>query len=89
MFPGEFWLKYFFRVCHIGSLVVLCQAIITSKITGEIVSNHKVVYMIAGIVVVISGKRYRIKVLLILSYLNLSKWGRKESYGWHSIIPNC
>lgn len=81
MFPGEFWLKYFFRVCHIGSLVVLCQAIISTKITGEIVSNHKAVYMIAGIVVVISGKKNAIKDSLTLSYSNPSKWERNVNYG--------
>lgn len=81
MFPGEFWLKYFFRVCHIGSLVVLCQAIISAKITGEIVSNHKAVYMIAGIVVVISGKKNAIKDSLTLSYSNPSKWERNVNCG--------
>jgi hypothetical protein len=29
-----FWVKYLFRICHIGSLVVLCQAIINAKMTG-------------------------------------------------------
>lgn len=34
MFPSLFWVKYFFRVLHIGSLVTICNAVITSKITG-------------------------------------------------------
>lgn len=55
MFPIIFWVKYLFRICHIGSLVVLCQAIINAKMTGEIVSEHKFLYATAGILVVISG----------------------------------
>lgn len=55
MFPGMFWVKYLFRICHIGSLVVLCQAIINAKMTGEIVANYKWLYATAGILVVVSG----------------------------------
>jgi hypothetical protein len=55
MFPGMFWVKYLFRICHIGSLVVLCQAIINAKMTGEVASTHKLLYATAGILVVISG----------------------------------
>ena len=56
MFPAMFSVKYLFRICHIGSLVVLCQAIISAKITGEVVANHKWLYATAGILVVVSGK---------------------------------
>jgi hypothetical protein len=56
MFPGMFWVKYLFRICHIGSLVVLCQAIINAKMTGEEAVNYKFLYASAGILVVISGK---------------------------------
>ncbi len=56
MFPSMFWVKYLFRICHIGSLVVLCQAIINAKMTGEVVSDYKALYASAGILVVISGK---------------------------------
>lgn len=56
MFNSTFWTKYFFRVCHVSSLVVICQAVINAKMTGELAKDHKVLYMIAGIVVVVSGK---------------------------------
>lgn len=55
MFPGMFWVKYLFRICHIGSLVVLCQAIINAKMTGEVTRNYKMLYATAGILVVVSG----------------------------------
>lgn len=56
MFPGMFWVKYLFRICHIGSLVVLCQAIINAKMTGEPLAAPKWLYATAGILVVISGR---------------------------------
>jgi len=34
MFNSTFWTKYVFRVFHVSSLIVLCQAIINSKMTG-------------------------------------------------------
>jgi len=55
MFPAIFWLKYAFRVMHIGSLVVICQAVIQAKLTGEIVKDHPILYMVSGIFVIISG----------------------------------
>lgn len=60
MFPLMFWVKYLFRFCHIGSLVIVCQAIINAKMTGEIVTNYKVLYAIAGVLVVISGNNISI-----------------------------
>ena len=56
MFPGMFWLKYLFRVMHIGSLVVVCQSAITAKLKGEPTSGHSALYMLAGILVIVSGK---------------------------------
>ncbi len=61
MFPFMFWVKYFFRVMHIGSLVTLCHAFISAKITGEIVKDHKTLYMLAGIFVIISGNYHLTK----------------------------
>lgn len=61
MFPSMFWIKYFFRVLHIGSIIVVCNAIITSKITGEIVKDHKTLYMFAGIIAIVSGKYFAIQ----------------------------
>lgn len=67
MFPSIFWTKYIFRVLHIGSLITICQAIITAKITGEVVKDHKTLYMIAGIVAIVSGTTYMIKDSSILT----------------------
>ena len=61
MFSSSFWIKYFFRVCHISSLVILCQGIITAKLTGQIQTGHNILYMAAGITVIISGINYIIK----------------------------
>jgi len=55
MFPGMFWVKYLFRVLHIGSLVILCQAIINAKMTGKYNMSYGVLYMLAGITVIVSG----------------------------------
>lgn len=55
MFPGMFWVKYLFRVLHIVSLVIVCQAIINAKMTGQISKEHGLIYMISGIIVIISG----------------------------------
>ena len=55
MFPGMFWVKYLFRVLHIGSLVVVCQAIINAKMSGKYNTTHGLLYMLAGITVIISG----------------------------------
>ena len=56
MFTGVFWLKYLFRVLHIVSLVIVCQAIINAKMTGQISKEYGVIYMISGIIVIISGR---------------------------------
>jgi len=50
-----FWVKYLFRVLHIGSLVILCQAIINAKMTGKYNMSYGVLYMLAGITVIVSG----------------------------------
>ena len=52
-----FWVKYLFRVMHIGSLVTLCQAIISNKLAGQVVTNNPTLYMISGILVIVSGKK--------------------------------
>lgn len=56
VFNSTFWTKYFFRVCHITSLVVICQAVINAKMSGALSQDYKTLYMIAGIIVVVSGK---------------------------------
>jgi len=63
MITGSFLTKYFFRVCHIASLVVLCQGIITAKLTGQLQTGHPLLYMISGITVIVSGKNYLIQDL--------------------------
>ena len=55
MFGSAFWLKYLLRVVHVGSLITLCHAIISAKVTGELVKDHKTLYMLAGIAVILSG----------------------------------
>lgn len=62
MFPSTFWVKYIFRVLHVGSLITICHAIITAKVTGEVVKDNKTLYMIAGIVAIVSGKHQVMKV---------------------------
>ena len=56
MFPLMFWVKYLFRVMHIGSLVVLCQGIISNKLNGAPSNAHGWLYMTSGILVIVSGK---------------------------------
>lgn len=55
MISAAFLTKYIFRVLHIGSLITVCHAIISAKVTGELVKEHKTLYMIAGILVIVSG----------------------------------
>ena len=61
MFPGIFWVKYLFRVMHIGPLVLVCQSVITAKMTGQVPVDHKVLYMLAGIFIIVSGTHWVIK----------------------------
>lgn len=81
MFPGMFWVKYLFRVMHIGSLVVVCQSVITAKMTGHTPTGHNLLYMLSGIFVIISGKTYVIKVWSISIFSAPRIWEIKESYG--------
>lgn len=67
MFASTFWVKYIFRVLHVGSLITVCHAIITAKVTGEVVKDNKTLYMIAGIVAILSGKHQAMKVSSILT----------------------
>ena len=62
MFTTMFWVKYIFRVLHIGSIVTICQAVITAKLTGEIVQGHSTLYMLAGVLAIVSGNTFFIKV---------------------------
>lgn len=82
MFPSLFWIKYFFRVLHIGSIVTICNAIFTAKFTGELVKDHKTLYMAAGIVAIISGRSIAIQDLLTLFSWNQRIWVKIVSFGW-------
>jgi hypothetical protein len=53
---------------HIGSLVVICQAVIHAKLTGEIVKNHPLLYMLSGIFVIVSGTNRTTQVSLTPLY---------------------
>jgi hypothetical protein len=55
MFSPTFWMKYLFRVMHIGALVVVCQSVITAKMQGQPPTGYSLLYMISGISVIISG----------------------------------
>jgi hypothetical protein len=63
MFDSTFWTKYFFRVCHIVTLVGLSSEIINEKLTGELAKNNKYVYMTMGIIVIVSGTYMTMKDL--------------------------
>lgn len=82
MFPAIFWLKYVFRVMHIGSLVVICQAVIQAKLSGEVVKDHPLLYMISGIFVIVSGKTAQTKVSSTPTCSVLKIWEITENYGW-------
>ena len=81
MFPGMFWVKYIFRVLHIGSLVTVCQAIINAKMTGQISKEHGVLYMVAGITVIISGSSTYMQDLSIFSSSMPKVWAKIENLG--------
>lgn len=86
MFPVMFWVKYLLRICHIGSLVVLCQEIINAKMTGEVATNHKWLYASAGILVMVSGKDTLMQAWSTPSSSNQRRWASEENYGSLTVI---
>lgn len=81
MFPSTFWVKYIFRVLHIGSLVTICHAIITAKITGNTVKEHKTLYMVAGILAMLSGTPNPTQASSTPTSSNPRTWGTNASLG--------
>ena len=56
MLPASVWMKYLWRVAHIGSLVILCQGIISNWFAGELTTAaYPMLYMMSGILVILSG----------------------------------
>ena len=81
MFPAIFWVKYIFRVMHIGSLVVICQAVIQAKLNGDIVKTNPLLYMLSGIFVITSGTQPIIQVSSIPTCSVPKTWATRESCG--------
>lgn len=87
MFTTLFLVKYLFRVMHIGSLVLICHAVITAKMTGQIVKDHHALYMAAGILVIVSGTHCSTQAWSTPSSSSPRKWARRGNYGWPIITP--
>lgn len=87
MFTTLFLAKYLFRVMHIGSLVLICHAVITAKMTGQIVKDHHALYMSAGILVIVSGTHSSTQVSSTPSSSSPRKWERRGNCGWPTTTP--
>lgn len=53
---SEFWIKYIFRVAHIGSIIGICHKTFTDFAAGSIATDNALFYTVLGIVAIASGK---------------------------------
>lgn len=81
MFNLHFWTKYFFRVVHIVSMIVLSSHIINEMFNEPAPTNSKMLFMAMGVAVALSGTSSSSQVLLTLFSLNRMRWAIIANYG--------